>query len=90
MEIDSLTTRSKTRPSLLALLITQIQRVVAEEGVPYQRTIDRKKIRIPVWGGECFFRKGLENRREKNILANPNSSIYDYNSLTEKNILLPE
>ena len=56
MEMDSLAIRAKTRPSLLSLLITRKLTAVAEEGVPYQRTIFRKKIRITGGGGECFFR----------------------------------
>ena len=41
--MDSLAIRAKTKPSLLSLLITRKLTVVAEEGVPYQRTIFEEK-----------------------------------------------
>ena len=72
--IESQTTRSKTRPHLLSLLITRILTTVADEGVPYQRTIFREKSEYLFWEENIFFGQGVENRREKNILANTNTS----------------
>ena len=55
MEIDSLTTCSKSKSPLLSLLITRILTFVAEEGVPYQRTIFRAENPNTCFGRRIFF-----------------------------------